>query len=470
MKRDTCVLAIVFLMNLGAAAAQPTSLNLSRDLVALGIASRNAVPNTPTLDSRPLFQAGLDYAQSHHIPLVTVDTGAYYLLTTAFADRYVNVYRATDLTIDLAGSTIYFNQGLRQGFAFTECQRVTLTNLQIDYLNPPYTHVELTAVDTPGRALSYRTLAGWADPATLSVAQSPTGPFDLWAVAFRNGALVPALSRMPVSKPISNGVLRLEQDGAPWTQPAALSTLRPGDIIVVTQRGGGNPIQFFYGDSLTLSNVSVFGSSSFAVWFSSVSNSTADRVQVKPRPGTGLIGSNVDGIHFSAARQNNRVRNCFVTRTLDDAIAFDSLYIATVLSQSGPRQLRVRRNGYERFPNGTPINFVDTVTTREMSGATIVSRNPPDGFSFNAEIDLVFDRDLPSLPPGTGLAFGSASLRGAGSIIEDNTIEEVPFGRGIWISGNIGVSVRRNAVGRTSNGGIVASQDTIHFPAPRRTT
>ena len=38
------------------------SLNLSHDLVAKGIAARNMTPNTPKLDSRPLFQAGVAYA------------------------------------------------------------------------------------------------------------------------------------------------------------------------------------------------------------------------------------------------------------------------------------------------------------------------------------------------------------------------------------------------------------------------
>ena len=40
------------------------------------------------------------------------------------------------------------------------------------------------------------------------------------------------------------------------------------------------------------------------------------------------------------------------------------------------------------------------------------------------------------------------------------------FGRGIWIAGADGVSVARNRVGHTSNGGIAVTQSTIHYPTP----
>ena len=56
-------------------------LNLSHDLVALGIAGQNLAPNNPALDAGPLIFAGTNYAFFHGIPLVTLDKGDYYLLT-----------------------------------------------------------------------------------------------------------------------------------------------------------------------------------------------------------------------------------------------------------------------------------------------------------------------------------------------------------------------------------------------------
>src|SRR5207247_165605 len=129
------------------------------------------------------------------------------------------------------------------------------------------------------------------------------------------------------------------------------SSLRAGDVVVVTQRVGQAPLRAFFGDAITFSNISVFGSASWAVNLELTSNSVVDHVKVMPRPGSGLIGSNGDGIHIHHAWQNNHVRNSYVTRTLDDAIAIDSLSIATVLRQTGPRQIRVKRYESLRFPN-----------------------------------------------------------------------------------------------------------------------
>ncbi len=194
--------------------------------------------------------------------------------------------------------------------------------------------------------MSYQTLAGWPDPATFNGVLTPYGAPERWAVLFRNGSIVPGTSRTPVADNISGGVMQLEQDGAPWTQAATLLTLQAGDTIALTFRGGGSPIVVFRGDAIVLSNISVYGSSNWAVNLASTTNSNADRVRVMPRPGTGLVGSNADGIHFANAGQNNHVRNSYVAATIDDAIAFDALALGTVLSQTGARQLRVRRNVY----------------------------------------------------------------------------------------------------------------------------
>ena len=81
---------------------------------------------------------------------------------------------------------------------------------------------------------------------------------------------------------------------------------------------------------------------------------------------------------------------------------------------------------------------------------------------------LTFDRDLPVLSPGTHMTFGDSSMRGAGSTIEDNVVEDIPFGRGIWIGGAAGITVRRNVVRTTSLSGIIVSQNVEPgaYPTP----
>jgi hypothetical protein len=448
---------------------QQSTLNLSHDLVRFGIAAQNLTPDDPSLDARPLFQAALHYAAQNHTSLITVDHGAYYFLTPQNPETYLVFLELSDLRVDLAGSRIYFAHPFLQGFLVSNCQRVTLTNFEADILSPPYTHVRLESVDAQQRTLAYTTLDDWVNPETFNGETTPLGPPVLWAVVFRNGSIVPGTSRMQVAQPISGGVLNLVQDRTPWTQSATLSTLLPGDTIVVTQRGGESLVDASRSENIVFSNFTVYGSSSMAVLLNSVSHSTVDHVRVMPRPGSGLISSNADGIHFVLSGPDNHIRNSFVTRTLDDALAIDSLDLATVISQSGPRTLTVQRSFYRRFPNGAAVNFVDPATAGELGGATVVSQNPADSNSptLNGSVEITFDRDLPAtVAPGFGMAFANAVDRGAGSSIECNEAREISFGRGVFIAGAEGVTVEGNKIGRTSNAGIAVSQNVTAYPSP----
>ena len=84
-----CLLIVICSFASFAAETQTRSINLSHDLVRLGIAPQNLPPNSPSVDARPLFQAALQYAGSHGIQLVTLDRGAYYFLTAQDANAYL---------------------------------------------------------------------------------------------------------------------------------------------------------------------------------------------------------------------------------------------------------------------------------------------------------------------------------------------------------------------------------------------
>jgi hypothetical protein len=458
----------------GADAPGGIAINLSHDLVRLGIASENLPPDSPTTDARPLVQAALAYAQSHAVRLITVDHGAYYVLSQQTTQNNLLLSQLSNLTIDLADSTIYFARPLLRSLELFRCTNVTLTRFTTEFLTQPYTHVRLAYVDPVRRSFAYTTLPGWPDPATFNAWTPPdpnTGPLELWAMVFRNGNIVPATSRMHVAQPIASGVLDLVQDNTPWTQSATLGALNSGDTVVVTVRGGFGPVTVVSSDHVTISDATVHGSSAIALLFISSSHSLAERVRVTPRQQgdqSDLISSNADGIHFTSTGPDNHIRHSFVTRTMDDAMAIDSRNLATVVSQSGRRQLTVERTAFLRFPDGTVVNFVDPTTAVESASATIVSQTPPDTTPpvFNGQVMLTFDRDLPMLAAGTGIAAADPAARGAGSSIEDNLVREIPFGRGIWLSGVDGVSVMRNRVGHTSNGGIAVTQSTIHYPTP----
>ena len=453
--RRTAFLVCFFAALGGGAAAQV--LNMSHDLTTLGIAAQNMTPNNPALDARPLFQAALNYVQSHPVQTLTLDTGAYYLLTNTQSNAVLLFSQLSNLTVDLAGSTLYFNGPLvPNGLAIYYCSNLTLTNFQIDFVHPPYTHVQLTSVDTVNRLLRYQTLPNWPDPSTFNSLTSPFGgPIQgYWAAIFRNGSIVPGTTRTLLQAPFTNNTITI-QDQSPWAQAPTLATLESGDTVVVYARGGGPIFWVFYGNGLTFSNIAIYGAQ--GVQLLSTSNSTMKNMRFAPRPGSGLVGG-VGGIGILPPGPNNHILNCYVARTLDDALVFEESGPATVVSQSGSRQLTVANQGY-RFPNGTAMNFVDPGTTLESVGGVIVDQNPPDNPNPMAgNVTLTFDRDLPTIAPGTFMVFGSASTRGQGSTVEDSLIEDTYGGHGILLQGVEGIIVQRNVVRRTSMAGIHVDQ------------
>jgi hypothetical protein len=455
----------------GAPTADGTTVNLSRDLIRLGIATQNLRANDPSFDARPIFEAAVQYVGTHHVERLTVDRGAYYFLTPQDTQTYLRFHSLSDLTIDLAGSKVFFAGAFLQGFALADCDHVTLTDFDIDFLEAPYTQVELLSVDPSARTLSYRALPQWRDPATFdspSVPGEAAASLVFWAVAFRGGDIVPGTSRMQVAQPITAGLLKLVQDNTPWTQAATLAnTLEPGDTIVVTERGGQSPILAFGGRSITISHGTVRGSSAIAVLMNGVSHSTVEDVRVLPRVGA-LISTNADGIHFVEAGADDHIRNSVISRTLDDALAIDALDPATVVRQTGPRQLLVTRRAFMRFADGTAVNFVDPGSAQEIAGARIIGQVPEDSGSpvFNGTVALTFDRDLPELSAGFGMVRADRDARGAGSSIEGNVVTDVPFGRGIWVAGAEGVRVAHNRIGHSSNAGIAVAQNTTSYPVP----
>jgi hypothetical protein len=228
-------------------------------------------------------------------------------------------------------------------------------------------------------------------------------------------------------------------------------------------RSGVEAILVDSGDFITLSNIEIHGSGGgFAVQVARSSNSTADNVRIKPRPGA-LIASNADGIHFSFSLRNNHIRHCYVTRTTDDALAMDSDFIAAVVTQPGPRQIVATRNFGNRVANGTMVNFVHLNNAAEVAGAMVVSQDPPDSRDVisSGQMTLTFDRDLPALAAGDEMVFASPQMRGSGSSIEDNIVEDIPYGRGMYLDGLENVVIQRNVIRGTSNAGINVSELTV---------
>ncbi len=440
------------------AVAQPAQIDVSQDLVSLGIAAQNAVPGNPGVDSRPLFQAAIQYAVANGIQRIVADPGAYWFLTPQEAGNYLVLNQVSGLTIDLQGSDIYLANSFLTGILLTGCQGVTLAHFTIDYVNLPFTQVRLTAVTPETGSLIYQTMPGWPSPVNL---RAPLSAGDYWAIVLRGGFPIPATGRLPLAQPASANTLQLIPGTMTWTQPAILSTYQPGDVIVVTLRYGEAAIEIEGGDGMVVSGVDIYASGTLGLQLDSTSNSTVTNVRVLPRPGTDrLISTNADGIQLSYIQNNNQVQSCYVNRTMDDGISLNSPFLAFVSAVSGTRTLTISRNFQTRVPNGTAVSFLNPNTGQTFGRYILIAQSS----AFGQSATYTFDQDLPPVQSGFGLVYADAVNRGLSSVIQSNVVEDILFARGIFLGGVTGVTVQKNVVRRTNCGGIVLHHDLAAYP------
>ncbi|HEY3740747.1 MAG TPA: right-handed parallel beta-helix repeat-containing protein [Bryobacteraceae bacterium] len=449
---------------LAAQTPPPTQINISEDLTALGIASQNAIPDTPGLDTRPLLTAAIQYASANGVGTIIADPGAYWFLTPQLSDRYLVLNQVSNLTIDFHGSDLYLQQGFLIGFDLENCQNVTLEHFTIDYVQLPFTQVKLSNVS--GRTLTYSVMPGWPSPTTLV---SPTGSTNYWGLVLRGGMELPNTNRLPLAPPANPGTLQVLTEDSPWTQPSVLSTYQAGDIAVVTLRDGDAPIFVEGGDAVTLEGIDVYASGTLGVHMDGAKDSIVSRVRVMPRPGTDrLISTNADGIHMSYIQSNNRVRSCYINRTMDDGIALNSMFLAVINKVTGSRTITATRYDQTTVPNGTLVAFLNPATGQTYgSGLHIASQNPPYGSArdYNPQVTYTFDGDLPALQNGFGLIYGDPANRGRSTIVEKNIVEDVLFARGIFLGGVSGITVQNNVIRRTNCAGIAVHQDLAAYPS-----
>jgi hypothetical protein len=440
----------LLLVSLSAALAQPPVLNVSHDLTTLGIATQNMSPDTPDLDSRPLFESALQYAQTHSIPRVTADPGAYYFLTGHSFGAFVFFNGLHDVAIDFAGSDLYVKLGNWNAISCTNCQNVQFLNFTLDSLQLPFTQVRVTSVDTANNRILYAALPGWEAATNFNTVRNPFGAAEpLYAFDFRNGAPVRQTARMSIQKPVDSSFLSVS-GSAPWENVKQLASIQPGDIIVLEARAGGPAVVFRGGSNIVIKNVALYFSGQVGVSVDAAPNSTLERVQVIPRPGTDrLVSSNADGISAIQLGQNLTIRGCRVKRTQDDGMSPNSQSLAVVTGQQGARVVTVNRSAYSIFANGLAVQFIDNKTGSPAVTAHITQQDPPYSSAlptFGGAVTLTLDQDIPALALNDPMVYGDPAFRGSGLLLENNLIQDLVWPRGISVWGILGGILRGNVV------------------------
>ncbi len=456
------------------AAAQPASLNVSRDLVTLNIAPQNMTPDSPGLDSRPLLEAAVNYAQSHSIPTITADRGSYYFLTGHPIGRFFSFQSLRNLIFDFNYSDLYFASGNWIGMECDGCNNVHFKDFTLDSLQLPFTQVRVTSIDAGNRRINYAAIAGWEAATNFNQIRNPFGAAEpLYAFAFRNGIPLRSTGRMFVSRPIDPAFLTVASDGSPWSDPRQISSLQPGDVIVLTARAGGPALIVRDGANILIQNVSVYSSGGVALMIASTVNSTVEQVQVIPRPGTDrLISSNADGICAPLVGHDLKIRRSRIRRTGDDGISPSSEQLAWVTGVPSARQVAVNRAALTTFPKGTLVQFIDNKTGFPALTAHVLDQFPvfnPLLPAYGSPVTLTVDQNVPALAPNIPVVYGDPSARGAGLIVENNLVEDVLHARGMSFAGLLGGTIQANMLRNPAWSGISIIEHDTTGPAANLT-
>jgi uncharacterized protein (TIGR03437 family) len=450
------LLSSFFFLLIAAPALAQSTLNLSEDLIRLGIAPSNMVPNQPTLDAGPLLLAGVNYAQANQIPTVIADKGAYYFSSLQQPSVHVGLGAPRNLTIDLQGSDLYFTHILANGIA-TGGTNLTLQNFTIDYLPLPFTQVQVTSVNAAQESIQYAPLPGWSDPGVFNSLQGSNGwDGDVEVHMFRSGRPSPGTKRMGTNPPFAGNSFSLINYGF-QPGPSDFANIRPGDIAVMSVRFNATGLLVSNCTGCTIRNVTTYSSPSDGMDVSYSPSGTVERVYGMPRPGTDRLVSVLSTFTLansdnSAARLNRGIRN------MDDAFGFVQWIVGIVQSQPATRAVTIAGTFAtlvtqgQTIPTGSSVEFQSTSAGAMLGSAVIVSQTAmPQSPPF--QVTYTFDRDIPANLTGAAM-YDNDPNRG-NIVMQANAVEEqTSCCRGVSIWGYGNSSFTGNYVQRAALSGV----------------
>jgi hypothetical protein len=444
------------------AVAQAT-LNLSQDLVTLGIAQTNLIPNQPSLDAAPLLQSGVAYASAHQIGTVIADPGSYYFLSIN-CNTHAAFGSVNNMTIDFQGANLIFTHPLYYGIVVYPSTNLTLQNFTVDYQPLPFTQVQVAAVDVPNNAIQFSVPAGWQDPSVFN--NQPIacgdGPPSVEMHVFRNGRPAFGTGRMLTQLPITGN--RFPVMG--FTAPSTISAVRPGDIVVLAMRTGSGGIAVSHCSMCTLRNITVYSCSCGGAGVAAIAGKsiTMERVYAIPKPGTDRLVSVTSAAFIGVAGPNNQIRLSRGIRTMDDAFWFFGRSIGTVHAQLTARSLVIEADTAWTFlgdgdtvPNGSPVTFQRLSDGVILGSAIIQSQTSASGAP--PQVTFTFDRDVPANVAGAIMYTTDPNQNGSNTVFERNTAQnQSSNGSGVLVTGLANTTVRSNYFQRRAYSAIYGVQ------------
>jgi hypothetical protein len=460
----------------------PPTLNVSTDLAQLptGYNMPNMLPNAPGQDSAPLLNDAIQYVvyynkknpQTPYTEIVAQSGAYYFVAATALNSStqsplaYVVVDSLQNVTIELAGSSLFFANGLNRAFNVTNCQNFALRNFSVDYQTLPFTELRVTKIKRDANQIltvplrAFPTEPPYVDVYELGKTQSTAA---LYGFDFRFGRLNPRTTRWTIS---------------PLSEPSNTLTLnsvdhiREGDIFEVEARGGGPAIWVQSSSEIRLEQLSIYSSGGVGIITNYCPFTSLEEVKIIPRPNTNrLVSTNAGGIAVNSTAQDNIIRNCTISGTQDDCISGNAPAVGYVDSIQPPSTCVLAEPNQQVVSVGCKVYFVDPFTGGRLvdpAGQPIVCKIAQLQYSPTTKtLAVTMTTALPTLPEQTMVYSTDTTTRGQGLVIDSNDISSNTLARGIALSGQTGVAVINNTLTRIQEAGILFGSN--YTPNPKQT-
>jgi uncharacterized protein (TIGR03437 family) len=442
------------LLSLLPCALGQATLNLSEDLVPLGIATQNMAPNQPTLDAGPLILAGVRYAQANGMTTVIADPGAYYVQTApANTPCYVPL-NVNNLILDLQGSDLYFPDLLNAGLCLFGTGD-TLQNFTVDQLKRPFSQVTITSVNAAAGQVQFTVNPGWQPPSALNSLLTPEQGATPQATVFlfRDGQPWPFSDRMPVQQPLMD-------DALTFIAPSQdmVGQIRPGDVAVVLPVNNFTPSVNVDGpcNGCTLRNIRVY-SGTEAQLFLRGGGMTIERLYFMPRPGTDMLMAG-GGPAFVFTGPNNTFSLNRGIREGDSGFTLYFGHYAMVEAVIDSRTIQLSGGCaggcnlgiVPPLPNGANVQLQQVSDGAILATAKIVSQGSITSTNGTFQLTVTLDQDLPAGLQGCFFDPIDPAQRGGNTIIERNAVLDKPFSIGIEFYGPMNSSLLANYVQRSA--------------------
>jgi len=427
------------------------SIDVSKDLIDLGISNKNLSPNDKSTDAGPLIEAAVQYAVSHKISKIIFPSGDYYFNSVRNgAHLYINNIN----NIALLGKPANFIFGSRKakGVLLNNCNKTGLENISLDYAGDlPFTSAIVGSVDPTTKAISFSSVTGRPLSELENKGKSSVKIFILRK---SGNTLKSITTRMtPVPGDLNNNSITVQEKDL-----TNLQKIKVGDIVSISERSyaGNNALNFVtYPPNLNegnfAKNVTVYSSPAVGIAALWQKNLTYSDVRVQAKQGREqYISTNADGVNIGNGGAGNKIINSYITLSGDDGISFSTGIVGTVINSDNKSVTATLRYNLKQ---GQSITFADPADLHEYGSSSIeqittLTKGPLPSGQFK-QYSFSLDTAIDGIKPGAHI-FLAVTDRADGTLIQNDTIVQT-FSRGIYFAGVTGTRIQSNVIKETTS-------------------